>query len=162
MSIAVNIGEMNDPLRPLALAVRWKRAKARPFGERDSLMGEMRTTLGCSLIAAVVLVGPAAAQRPATSVSLDAIRSGLQRSTAPLITRGAAPPTGVRSTRLGVLTLIPPDTTGEMVNVAIPVGELTTRAIRVVTSARHRRAERAAERRVREDLRAFQAKQPQP
>ena len=125
-------------------------------------MGEMRTTLGCSLIAAVVLVVPAAGQQPATPVSLDAIRSGLQRSTSPFVIRGAARPADVHPTRLGVLTLIPPDTTGEMVNVAIPVGELTTRAIRVVTSARHRRAERAAERRVREDLRAFQARQPQP
>ena len=125
-------------------------------------MGEMRTTLGCSLIAAVVLVGPAAAQQPAASLSLDAIRSGLQRSTPPLIIRGVAPPAEVRRTRLGVLTLIPPDTNGEMVNVAIPVGELTMRAIHAVTSARHRRAEHAAERRVREDLRAFQAKQPRP
>ena len=122
----------------------------------------MRSTLGWSVIAAVVLVVPAAAQQPAAPVSLDAIRSGLQRSTPPFVISGAARPTDVHPTRLGVLTLIPPDTDGEMVRVAIPVGELTMRAVRAVTNARHRRAERAAERSVREDLRAFQAKQPQP
>jgi len=120
----------------------------------------MRSTLGWSMIAAVVLVTPAAAQRSASPVSLDAIRAALQRSAPPLVIRSAVPPPEVHSTRLGVLTLMPPDTNGEIVKVAIPVGELTTRAIRAVARAQHRRAERAAERRVLEDLRAFQATQP--
>jgi hypothetical protein len=120
----------------------------------------MRFTVGWSMIAAFVLVTPGAAQRSSSPVSLDAIGAALQKSAAPLAIRSAVPPREVHSTRLGALTLVPPDTNGEIVKVAIPIGELTTRAIRAVTNAQHRRAERAAERRVFEDLQAFQARQP--
>ena len=123
----------------------------------------MRSTLTWSTIAAFVLATPAAAQQPASPaspVSLDAIRAALQRSAPSVVIGSAVPPPDVHPTRFGVLTLVPPDRNGEMVKVAIPIGALTTRTIRAVTSAQHRRAERAAERRVLEDLRAFQARQP--
>ena len=120
----------------------------------------MRSTLGWSTIAAFVLAIPAAAQQPASPVSLEAIRAALQRSAPSVLLRSAVPPPDVHPTRLGVLTLAPPDRNGEMVKVAIPIGELTTRAIRAVTNAQHRRAERSAERRVLEDLCALQGRQP--
>jgi hypothetical protein len=120
----------------------------------------MRSTLGWSMVGAFVLATPAAAQQSASSVSIDAIRAGLQRSAPSLVIRSAAPPLEVHPTHLGVLTLVPPDRNGEMVKIAIPIGELTTRALRAGSNARRRRAERAAERRVLEDLRAFQARQP--
>jgi hypothetical protein len=130
------------------------------FGPQRGLIGEMRSTLGWSMIAAFVLATPAAAQQPTSPVSIDAIRAALQRSAPPLVISSAAPPPEVHLTRLGVLTLVPPDRNGEMVKVAIPIGELTTRAVRAVSNAQRRRAERAAERRVLEDLRAFQARKP--
>ena len=120
----------------------------------------MRSTLAWSTIAVFVLATPAAAQQPASPVSLDAVRAALQRSAPSVVMRSAVPPPEVHPTRLGVVTLVPPDRNGEMVKVVIPIGALTTRAIRAVTNAQHRRAERAAERRVLEDLRAFQARQP--
>jgi len=112
------------------------------------------------MIAAFGLVTSASAQQPRSPVSIDAIRAALQRSAPPLVISGAVPPPEVRPTRLGLLTLVPPDRSGEIVKVAIPIGELTTRAFRGVANAQHRRAERGAERRVLEDLRAFQAGQP--
>ena len=39
------------------------------------------------------------------------------------------------STRFGVLTLVPPDTNGEMIKVVVPVGELVSRASQAVVSA---------------------------
>jgi hypothetical protein len=60
-----------------------------------------------------------------------------------------------RPSRLGMFTLVPPETNGEVVRVSIPVGELVTRAARAMSDANHRRAERKADERVRKDLERF-------
>ena len=57
--------------------------------------------------------------------------------------------------RLGVLTLVPPQTNGEIIRVGIPVGELISKATRSISDANHRRAERKADDRVRKDLEQF-------
>jgi hypothetical protein len=59
--------------------------------------------------------------------------------------------------RLGVLTLVPPQMDGEVIRVGIPVGELISRAARSISDANHRRAERRADERVRQDLEQFLA-----
>jgi hypothetical protein len=64
-----------------------------------------------------------------------------------------APP----STRIGMLTLVPPDTNGEIVKVVVPIGELVSRAATGVSSARRRRAERSAREQVTRELREFRA-----
>lgn len=58
-------------------------------------------------------------------------------------------------TRLGMFTLVPPDTNGEFIRMATPVGELLSRAARAISDANHRRAERKADGRVRKDLEQF-------
>src|SRR5215510_349952 len=59
--------------------------------------------------------------------------------------------------RLGVLTLVPPQTNGEIIRVGIPVGELISKATRSISDANHRRAERKADERVRKNLEQFLA-----
>lgn len=59
----------------------------------------------------------------------------------------SAPPT-----KLGIFTLVPPTSRGEMVRVSIPIGELVTRAFAGVAAANQRRQEAAARRRVEEAL----------
>ena len=60
-----------------------------------------------------------------------------------------------RPTRLGMFTLVSPQTNGEVVRVSIPFGELVSRAAQAVSDANHRRAERKADERVRKDLEQF-------
>ena len=63
-------------------------------------------------------------------------------------------------TRLGMFTLVPPQTKGEVIRVSIPAGEFVSRAARGISDANHRRAERKADERVREDLAQFLASRP--
>jgi len=137
-------------------------ARGRPFQRRRSLIAEasMRFTCSWLLIAVCWLAPSVSAQQPVSSVSLEAVRAGLQRTAPSLVLRTSDPPQpDIRPTRLGVFTLVPPETNGGIVSVRVPVGDLVMRAVRGVTSAQHRRAERAAERRVLADFRAFQARQ---
>lgn len=59
--------------------------------------------------------------------------------------------------RIGMFTVVPPERDGEFIRVAIPVGELVSRAARAVSNANHRRAERKADERVRNDVAQFLA-----
>lgn len=63
------------------------------------------------------------------------------------------------SKRLGIVTVAPPEKRGEMVRVAIPVGELTMRVANAVSNAQYRRAERQAREEVRQAIKDFQAQQ---
>jgi hypothetical protein len=65
-------------------------------------------------------------------------------------------------TRVGMFTLAPPNRNGEVIRVAIPVGELVSRTARAVSDANHRRAERKADERVRKDLEQFIADSKRP
>ena len=62
-----------------------------------------------------------------------------------------------RPARLGRLTLVPPQTSGEVVRVSIPIGELVSRGARTISAANRRHAERKADERVRKDLERFVA-----
>jgi hypothetical protein len=55
------------------------------------------------------------------------------------------------------LTFTSPETRGQFVGVTVPIGEVTTPAVRSVAIARHRQAKRAAHAEVAEALRQFQA-----
>jgi hypothetical protein len=54
--------------------------------------------------------------------------------------------------RFGVVTLLPPDTSGQFVRASVPVGDLAMRAARAVAIAQHRRAEKVAREEVRQTL----------
>lgn len=62
-----------------------------------------------------------------------------------------------RPTRVAMFTLAPPETNGEVVRVAIPIGELASRAARAISDARHRRAERKVDRRIARELQQFKS-----
>jgi hypothetical protein len=55
-------------------------------------------------------------------------------------------------TRLGMFTLVPPETNGEVIRIAIPVGELASKAARAISDARQRRAERKVDERIAREL----------
>ena len=56
-----------------------------------------------------------------------------------------------------MFTLVRPQTNGEIVRLAVPVGDLISRAAQAYADANHRRAERKADERVRKDLGKFLA-----
>jgi hypothetical protein len=56
-----------------------------------------------------------------------------------------------------MFTLVRPEANGEVIRVAIPVGELVSRAARAISDANHRRAERRADERVRKEFAQFLA-----
>ena len=60
--------------------------------------------------------------------------------------------------RFGMFTLAPPQKDGEVIRVAIPVGDLVSRTARAIADANRRRAERKADERVRKDLDQFLAR----
>jgi hypothetical protein len=62
-----------------------------------------------------------------------------------------------RPARLGMLTLLPAQTRGEVVRVSLPIGELVSRGARTISDANRRHAERKADERVRKDLERFVA-----
>jgi hypothetical protein len=84
--------------------------------------------------------------------SLDRITLALQRP--PLIVRDVAP-VETPTPRLGIFTLLPPTSRGEMIRVSIPIGELAMRAFRGVAAATQRRQEAAARHRVQAELQNF-------
>jgi len=57
--------------------------------------------------------------------------------------------------KLGIFTLLPPTSRGEIVRVSVPVGELVMRAVGGIAAANRRRQEAAARRRVEAELRVF-------
>jgi hypothetical protein len=61
--------------------------------------------------------------------------------------------------RIGVLTVVPPDRRGEMIQMSLPIGDLTMRAARTVGQAQRRRAEEKARKEVAHAITDFQAAQ---
>ena len=94
----------------------------------------------------------------APSESLKRIRTALQSPRQPIGSDGVPvfSPSNPDEVRLGVLTLLPPDTPGEVVSIRIPVGALVSRAAHAVLVAQHRRAENAARDEVARAFVAFQ------
>jgi hypothetical protein len=60
-----------------------------------------------------------------------------------------------KPTRLGVFTLVPPHTNGEVLRLSIPVGEFATRAAHAISEARRHHAERKVDERIAHELRVF-------
>jgi hypothetical protein len=105
-------------------------------------------------LAAVILVSsvgmaPLIAQE--RDRSLERIGLALQQPS-PIVS-GVAP--GASPRQLGIFTLVPPASRGEMIRISIPIGELVTRAFRGVAGAHQRRQEAAARGRVEAALEAF-------
>lgn len=117
----------------------------------------MRLVL-CVAVGLLWSAATAATRQSEPPVSVERLRLALQEAPQPSIVLPNEPAlTGPRRTRLGVLTIIPPDTRGEMVKIAIPVGTLVTRAAQSVSHAHRRRAERKAQERVLRELEDFHA-----
>lgn len=85
--------------------------------------------------------------------SLERIGLALQQPSP--IVRGVAPVESASPKRLGIFTLVPPTSRGEMVRVSVPIGELVTRAFKGVAAANQRRQEVAARRKVEAALKWF-------
>jgi hypothetical protein len=60
-----------------------------------------------------------------------------------------------KPTRLGVFTLVPPQTNGEVIRLSIPVGEFATRAAHAISEARRHHSERKVDERIAHELRVF-------
>ena len=122
----------------------------------------MRIIVGAAVGVLLFLVPSVRAQQPDSIVSLERVRLALERSqqqptlTSPTLQPWMAP----APIRLGILTLLPPQTDGQLIRVAVPIGDLATRAAHAVSSAQHRRAERKAGERVQRALQDFQARLP--
>jgi hypothetical protein len=61
--------------------------------------------------------------------------------------------------RFGILTLTAPDQNGEIISMRVPVGELASRGVRAIASARQQHAERKARAEVSRALQEFQLQQ---
>ena len=124
----------------------------------------MRRMFGSSVVIVVLLVAPIAAQDAKAPASMERLRQALQSSPSRLALPNASPPwtTTDGTWRLGILTLAAPKTNGEFVSVVVPVGELATRAVRVLAAAQRRRAELRARTEVVRALQTFQQQRLKP
>ena len=122
----------------------------------------MRTAVAASVITLSFAAAAGGEQSLAPPASVEALRVALEKSKQPSILIPAVPPWVAPSpTRVWNLTFVPPDTNGEMVTIALPIGELLSHAARGISDARRARAERKADERVRRDLQEFLAQHPQ-
>lgn len=108
----------------------------------------------------VSLCGPSTRAQQADSsstASLQRMRVALQSAQESKI-RGDAPlfVPGVKEVwPLGILTIVPPESSGEFVRVRVPVGALISRVSHSIATAQHRRAEKAARAEVAKALAEF-------
>ena len=115
--------------------------------------------VGCAIVA--LSLASAGAQQSDPSVSIESLRLALQKAQRPSLSLlPVAPSVPAKITRVGILTLAPPDTRGEIVKVVVPVGELATGFARTISNARHRRAERKAREAVQRALEDFHSQRP--
>ena len=111
--------------------------------------------VGCAIVP--LSLASAGAQPSDPPVSIESLRLALQKAQRPSLSLlPVAPSVPAKITRVGILTLAPPDTRGEIVKVVVPVGELATGFARTISNAQHRRAERKAREAVRRALEDFQ------
>ena len=105
----------------------------------------------------LVLAGPGTAlagqQASPSTLSPESLRLWLQRQPAEI---GIASSDSAR--KLGVFTLVPPITAGEVIRVRVPIGELVSRAAHGISKARRNRAENAARAEVARSLAEFLSK----
>src|SRR5262249_5862325 len=119
----------------------------------------LRIAVGCFVVMTLSVPASGEGQQSTPPVSLESIIAALQQSSQPtLLIRSVNLAVDTPPTRLGIVTLVPPDTRSEVINISIPVGELITRAAQAVSDARHRHAERKAGERVMRRLQDFKAR----
>ena len=115
--------------------------------------------VGCAIVA--LSVASVGAQQSDSFVSIESLRLALQKAQRPSLSLSpVAPSVPAKITRVGILTLAPPDTNGEIVKVVVPAGELTMGFVRTISSAQHRRAERKAHEVVQHVLEDFHTQRP--
>jgi uncharacterized membrane protein YfcA len=117
--------------------------------------------VGVTLVAQSLVI-PLHAQQAPSDTSADRIRRTLE-TTQPAIVFNASLPPLVDTPdvkRLGIFTLAPPESNGEIIRISIPIGELAMRAIDGVANARHRRVERKAHEEVMRAVADFKAQHP--
>jgi hypothetical protein len=105
----------------------------------------------------VLGLGPSlAGQEPALpALTQERVRLALQSQPSMIVIVPPGP-----EGKLGMLTLVPPEGTGEMIRVRVPIGDLASRAAHAIARARRNRAEKAARDEVARSLAEFLAKQP--
>jgi hypothetical protein len=119
----------------------------------------MRILASTSALMVLLCVVSVGAQQGNSSASVERVRRALESSQKPNLTISILPPwTAPAPTRLGILTLVPPETNGQIVSVGVPVGELVMRAVHTVSAWQHRRAERKAHEEVERAFQDFQAR----
>ena len=115
--------------------------------------------VGCAMVA--LSLASAGAQQSDPPVSIESLWLALQKAQRPSLSLSSVDPfVPAKITRVGILTLAPPDTNGEIVKVVVPVGELATGFVRTLSSAQHRRAERKAREEVRRAIEDFHTQRP--
>ena len=119
----------------------------------------MRIAFRAATFLAFLSATSAMAQQSAMPISVESLRGALQKKPQRSISIPDVPWVSPTTTRLGMLTLVPPDTNGEVVKIVIPIGGLVSRAARGVSRARRDRAERRAHEEVSRALRDFEAQQ---
>jgi hypothetical protein len=124
---------------------------------RHVLLSAMRG-LAAGIVVSSVCSAPLLAQE--RDRSLERISLALEQP--PPIMRGVGPVESASPKKLGIFTLVPPTSRGEMVRVSIPIGELVTRAFTSVAAANQRRQEEAARRKVEAALEWFARRQLYP
>lgn len=110
----------------------------------------MREFAACILVSSVCSAPLLAQERER---SLERIAIALEQPRP--IVRGVAPVDDSSPKKLGIFTLLPPTSRGEIVRVSIPIGELVTRAFTGVVAVNQRRQAEAARRKVEAALERF-------
>ncbi len=117
----------------------------------------MRALAG-GLFLAVVCAVPLLGQERAPALE----RIDLRLQQPPSLLRGIDPVESAVPQTFGILTVVPPTGRGEMIRVAIPIGELVSRAVKGAAAANRRRQEAAARRKVEAALEWLKEQQPAP
>jgi hypothetical protein len=133
------------------------RRKKTVGGPQITLNG-VRTLLLVILVLLGGVLSVGAQQSEFHSTSVERIRVALQSPQQPINSDGVPffVPRKPDEFRLGVLTFVPPDTSGQFVSIKVPVGALASRAAHSIAAAQHRRAENAARDEVAMALAGFQ------
>jgi hypothetical protein len=115
-----------------------------------------------AILVAVALIAPVGAQQSDQPVS-ESLKLALQKPQSFRLLIPTDPPwITPQPTTVGILTIASPDRNGEMLKVAVPVGELMTRAAHAISQVRYRRAEKQARAEVQRALQDFlQAQAPE-
>jgi hypothetical protein len=117
----------------------------------------MRTCALALLLVVVVFAVSLGAQQSQLPVSVEQVRMALQRSQHGILSTAPGSSTIPPIRRFGIVTFVPPDTNGEVVKAALPIGELAMRAVHGLSAAQRRRAEDRAHNEVVRALQDFQA-----